>query len=131
VPLLDHALVEFAARVPADLKFKDGNMKHLIKTAFAEDLPPEVLHRRDKMGFPVPLREWFQGELRDMLNDTFRSSRARSRPFINSDAVLAAIDDVGRYSRKVWGLLSLELWHQLFHDRHAEYRARLRVPQAV
>jgi asparagine synthase (glutamine-hydrolysing) len=70
VPLLDHALVEFAASVPADLKFKDGNMKHLIKTAFAGDLPPDILHRRDKMGFPVPLREWFQGELRDMLNDT-------------------------------------------------------------
>ena len=131
VPLLDHPLVEFAASVPADVKFKDGDMKHLLKTAFAADLPPEIRHRRDKMGFPVPLREWFQSELRDMLNDTFRSSRARSRPFINSEAVLAAIDNVGRYSRKVWGLLSLELWHQQFHDRHAEYQARLDVPQAV
>ena len=112
VPLLDQALVEFVASVPADLKFKDGHMKHLLKTTFAEDLPAEILHRRDKMGFPVPLREWFQGELRELLNDTFRSSRARSRRFINTDAVLAAIDDVGRYSRKLWGLLSLELWYQ-------------------
>jgi asparagine synthase (glutamine-hydrolysing) len=106
-------------------------MKHLLKTTFAADLPQQILHRRDKMGFPVPLAEWFQGELREFLCDTFRSSRARSRPFINTEAVLSAIDDVGRYSRKIWGLLSLELWHQLFHDRHAEYRARLRMPQAV
>jgi asparagine synthase (glutamine-hydrolysing) len=128
VPFLDHPLVEFLASVPADVKFKDGHMKHLLKTAFIEDLPPDILHRRDKMGFPVPLQEWFRGELRELVNDIFRSSRARSRRFIKTDAVLAAIDDVGRYSRKIWGLLSIELWHQLFHDRHAEYRARLRVP---
>jgi asparagine synthase (glutamine-hydrolysing) len=84
------------------------------------------MERRDKMGFPVPLHEWFQGELRDMLNDTFRSSRARTRPFIDSQAVLAAIDNVDRFSRKIWGLLSLELWHQQFHDRHSAYQARLR-----
>jgi asparagine synthase (glutamine-hydrolysing) len=131
VPLLDHALVEFVAAVPADVKFKDGHMKHLLKTAFADDLPPEISQRRDKMGFPVPLQEWFQGELHEFLNDTFRSSRARSRRFIKTDAVLAAVDDVGRYSRKIWGLLSLELWHQLFHDRHAEYRARLREPETA
>ncbi len=123
VPLLDHPLIEFAATVPADLKFEGGNMKHLLKSTFARQLPKTVLGRRDKMGFPVPLKEWFHGELNDMINDLFRSDRARARPFINSDAVLANFDQAGRFSRKVWGLLSLELWHQCFHDDAARFRA--------
>jgi asparagine synthase (glutamine-hydrolysing) len=122
VPLLDHPLIEFAATVPADLKFEGGNMKHLLKSAFADTLPDDILHRRDKMGFPVPLKEWFAGELRDMAQDIFRTIKSRHRPYINADAVLANFDTVGRFSRKTWGLLSLELWHQRFHDRAAEYR---------
>jgi asparagine synthase (glutamine-hydrolysing) len=123
VPLLDHPLIEFAATVPADVKFEGGNMKHLLKTAFAGTLPDEILNRRDKMGFPVPLKEWFAGELRDLAQDTFRAIKSRHRPYINADAVLANFDSAGRFSRKTRGLLSLELWHQRFHDRAAEYRA--------
>ena len=55
-----------------------------------------------------------------MVQDMFRSQSARSRPFINSDAVLANFERAGRFSRKIWGLISLELWHQCFHDRAAE-----------
>ncbi len=124
VPLLDHPLIEFAATVPADVKFQGGNMKHLLKTAFADTLPAPVLNRRDKMGFPVPLKEWFAGELHDMAQDVFRTIKSRHRPYINADAVLANFESVGRFSRKTWGLLSLELWHQRFHDRAAEYRHR-------
>lgn len=123
VPLLDHRLIEFAATIPADVKFKGGNMKHLLRTTYADVLPAPLLSRRDKMGFPVPLKEWFAGELRDMIVDTFLAQKARHRPFFNSDAVLANFDKAGRFSRKTWGLLSLELWHQIFHDRAAEYRA--------
>ena len=63
VPLLDHPLVEFAATVPADVKFAGGETKHLLKRAFGGELPKPILNRRDKMGFPVPLKEWFAGEL--------------------------------------------------------------------
>lgn len=122
VPLLDHPLVEFAASVPADVKFAGGDTKHLLKKAFGSELPPEILNRRDKMGFPVPLKEWFSGELKDFVQDIFRSKAAHSRPFLNADAVLANFDRAGQFSRKTWGLLSLEIWHQTFHDRAAEIR---------
>ena len=56
---------------------------------FGGELPDAILNRRDKMGFPVPLKEWFAGELRDFVQDMFRSRAARSRPFMNADAVLA------------------------------------------
>src|SRR6185312_297129 len=58
VPLLDHSVVEFAATIPADIKFTGGQMKHFIKSTYAADLPEELMTRRDKMGFPVPLQEW-------------------------------------------------------------------------
>ena len=132
VPFLDHPLVEFAATLPADVKFEGGQTKHLLKKAFGDVLPTAVLDRRDKMGFPVPLKEWFTGELRDLIADVFHSTRARTRPFVNGNAVLANLDSASRYSRKIWGLLSLELWHQTFHDRASDFRAmvdRGTIPQ--
>lgn len=125
VPFLDHSIVEFAATVPADIKFAGGRMKHLIKTAFADVLPEEVLNRRDKMGFPVPLKEWFSGELRGMMLDLLASLRDRRLSYVNADAVLKNFDKAGKFSRRTWGLISLELWHQAFHDRAPEFRRML------
>src|SRR3954452_4099903 len=125
VPLLDEEVVEFAATIPADIKFKNGQMKHFIKETFEADLPVELRDRRDKMGFPVPLKEWFDGELRDYVLDTFAVQKSRVRPHFNTDAILANFDKTERFSRKVWGLLSLELWHQLFHDQAASYKRML------
>jgi len=97
----------------------------LLKQAFASTLPEPVLNRRDKMGFPVPLKEWFSADLKDFVQDMFRSEAARSRPFFHADAVLANFDKSDRFSRKTWGLMSLEIWHQLFHDRAAQIRAEV------
>ena len=127
VPLLDHPLVEFAATVPADVKFKGGNMKHMLKQVFAEEIPPEILNRRDKMGFPVPLKEWFAGDLKDFVRDTFQTMAGRHRPFINTDAVLKNLGSEAQFSRKTWGLLSLELWHQQFHDNASEWRRKIQT----
>lgn len=125
VPLLDHPLVEFAATVPADVKFKGGNMKHMLKQVFSEEIPSEILNRRDKMGFPVPLKEWFAGDLKDYVADTFQTMAGRHRPFINTDAVLKNLGSEAQFSRKTWGLLSLELWHQQFHDKASEWRRKI------
>jgi asparagine synthase (glutamine-hydrolysing) len=131
VPFLDHPLVEFAATAPADVKFRDGHMKHLLRTAFTDVLPERIVNRRDKMGFPVPLKEWFSGPLRDWLADTLHGGKARNRDFVNVEAVLANFEQAGRFSRKVWGLLSLELWQQTFHDRAGHYRGLLdRAPES-
>lgn len=128
VPLLDHPLVEFAATVPADVKFEGGHMKRLLKQAFGGGLPSEIVNRRDKMGFPVPLKEWFAGPLRNDVVEIFQNVKEKHRPFINADMVLQNFDRAGQFSRKTWGLLSLELWHQTFHDRALEFRAMLDAP---
>jgi asparagine synthase (glutamine-hydrolysing) len=126
VPLLDHPLIEFAATVPADIKFEGGQLKHLLKTAFSGKLPPEILNRRDKMGFPVPLKEWFASELNDFVLETVANMKAKNREFVNTDAVLKNFGESGQFSRKTWALLSLELWQQEFHDKADDYRALLK-----
>lgn len=123
VPLLDKRLVEFAATIPANVKFKNGNLKYLIKSCFANTLPKKLVERRGKMGFPVPLKEWFSDELHDMVQDIFHSSKAKNREFINHEAVLKNFTKGGKFSRKTWGLLSLELWHQQFHDKATDYQS--------
>ncbi len=122
VPILNHHLVEFVATAPADVKFKGGQQKRMLKKAYSKMLPDKLLHRRDKMGFPVPLREWFDGPLSNMLKDVFNSSNAQNRAFMNSDKVLEGVQTESRFSRKTWGLLSLELWHQQFHDKTHKWR---------
>jgi asparagine synthase (glutamine-hydrolysing) len=131
VPLLDSRVVEFAATIPADIKFKDGQLKHFLRSTFEKDVPQELAHRRDKMGFPVPLKEWFSSELQDFVRDVFANQNARHRPYFNSSAILSNFDKVERFSRKIWALLSLELWHQIFHDRAAQYQLMIQDCEPV
>ena len=86
-----------------------------------EKIPPEILHRRDKMGFPVPLKEWFEGPLREFVYDIFLSQKAKTRGFYNPNKVLENLENSSQFSRKIWGLLSLEIWHQQFHDMEIKF----------
>jgi asparagine synthase (glutamine-hydrolysing) len=118
VPFIDTEVVEFAATLPADVKFKQGNLKHALKEAMRDVLPAEIVNRRDKMGFPVPLGEWINGELRDFVLDVFSGENARSRPYLAEGFdVRNLIEGEGAFSRNLWGLFSLELWQQAYHDR--------------
>ncbi len=122
VPFLDHPLVEFAATVPADVKFKDGELKRLLKHVFAPKLPAAINNRKDKMGFPVPLTLWLRqkGPAAEFVRDVFSSRAARERAYlarpVDLDKVLSG---QSVYSRNLWALLSLELWHQQFIDAGA------------
>ena len=82
-------VVEFAATIPADIKFKGGQMKHFLKSTFADDLPRELMERRDKMGFPVPFKEWFSGELGISSATSSRRRGTAGGEFFNSNAILA------------------------------------------
>jgi asparagine synthase (glutamine-hydrolysing) len=123
VPLLDHPLVELAATIPSNVKFRNGELKHLMKASFRQDLPEEVWQRKDKMGFPVPLSNWVQGELKEFVEDIFHSDSARNREYLSPDFDIKTImEQEGKFTRKVWGLLSLELWQQEFHDKAHQYK---------
>ena len=125
VPFLDRELVEFAATVPASVKFKDGNMKYLLRTALNRYVPDEVMNRKDKMGFPTPFALWAKGEAKDFICDTLSSTKARQRQFIDNGKVMSKIETENAFARNLWGFFCLELWQQRFHDRAAEYRSML------
>jgi asparagine synthase (glutamine-hydrolysing) len=124
-PLLDHRLIEFAQTIPASLKLRGPETKYILKRAAAGLIPEEIINR-PKQGFDVPIRRWFNHELREMLNDTLNDSRARERGDFNHRAVLAILDEHRRgvrdNSRQLWGLLTLELWRRSFIDRRPEAR---------
>ncbi len=116
VPLLDHRLIEFVAALPPRLKFRGGELKYLFKRATGDLLPADVLQRKDKMGFPVPLQAWVRGGAREFVCDTLLSTRARNRGVFDVAAVEQLVDREHAFGRRAWGLLSLELWFQTFID---------------
>ena len=122
VPMLDHRLVELAATIPSNIKFQNGELKRLLRVAFADRLPRTIVERKDKMGFPVPLQPWIRsgGVVREFVLDVFRSRKALQRPYLAPGFdVETLMDREGPFSRNIWALLSLELWQQQFHDRAA------------
>jgi len=60
--------------------------------------------------------------LRDLFFDTIASMESKARPGLNPDVIRKNFEVTGKFSRKTWALMSLELWYQQFHDRAAEYR---------
>jgi asparagine synthase (glutamine-hydrolysing) len=123
VPLLDHPIVELAATIPADIKFRDGKMKHILREVVAPFLPDSIFNRQDKMGFPTPLSEWLASDARDFVRDIFSSQKAVNRDLVDNRQVLNGMDNEPRYGRKIWGLLCLEIWQQEFHDQQAKYQS--------
>ncbi|KTD61992.1 asparagine synthase (glutamine-hydrolyzing) [Legionella spiritensis] len=122
VPFLYYPLIEFAATVPANVKFADGRMKHMLKQTFANLLPTQIVNRKDKMGFPVPLNEWIRGDLKEFVYDILHTGLARKDSFIDYRRIIDTIEDTGKFSRKVWGFLCYEMWQQVFHDQAQHYR---------
>ncbi len=122
VPLLDNEVVEFAARIPASLKIRDGRRKHILKEAAKGVLPREILERR-KQGFGVPLSVWFRGDLRSLFSDVLLSATARQRGYFDDAFVERLVREhvSGRrdHTLRLWGLVVFELWHRAYLDSAA------------
>jgi asparagine synthase (glutamine-hydrolysing) len=119
VPFLDHELVEWAFSLPADLKFKDGEGKLLVKRALESRLPAEILYR-PKAGFNLPLGKWLRTGLREMVGDLLSPATVARRGYFRPEIVSAMVDrhmkggdDVGN---RLFVLLMLELWHRQVLD---------------
>lgn len=117
VPLLDRRIVELIASMPPALKFKGAEMKYIFKKATEDLIPPLILQRKDKMGFPVPLHLWARNKLRDFFGDVLLSPACRSRGLFNTARVEELIGREEAFGRRLWGLLALELWFREFIDK--------------
>ena len=117
LPFLDHRLVETGLAIPADKRFAHGKPKHILRQAVAGLVPRKVLKRRDKMGFPVPIFEWFKGELKPFVHEVLLGHTTRQRGFFDIAAVERLLKAERPYNRAIWGLLSLEMWFRRCYDR--------------
>ena len=117
VPLLDHAFVEFMAAIPSALKLRGDRGKYLFKQAVRPALGDDVVDR-PKMGFSVPLGDWFRGPLRELVEDTVFAPDAFIRTILDADAVrrLWRGHQAGLRSATptLWAVLMLEQWGRNF-----------------
>ena len=111
-PFMDHELVQFAAGLTTDQLLK-GGPKRMLREAFADDLPAWVFKRK-KMGFAVPIGDWFRGPLRAMLEDTLFAGNAFGRDHFDMTVVRRLVDEHQSkrvdHSQRLYALLMLELW---------------------
>ncbi|WP_206460023.1 asparagine synthase (glutamine-hydrolyzing) [Anaerovorax sp. IOR16] len=125
VPFLDRKLVEFAATIPANIKFKNGTMKYMLRESLRKYVPESVMNRTDKMGFPTPFNLYVKNEAHDFVMDIFTSEKAKNRELVNNHLVIDKIVNEGQFGRNIWGMFCLELWQRNFHDKHTKYKELL------
>jgi asparagine synthase (glutamine-hydrolysing) len=112
-PFLDPRIVDFANRLPANFMLRGSKSKYVLRRMMKHKLPPEVL-RRPKIGFDIPIHEWFRGVLRPLLLDTLSQEAVSASKLFHWPAVehlirehLARRANLGYH---LWGLMVLLIW---------------------
>lgn len=108
VPFLDHEFVRFAMGIPQAIKFRDGELKHLLKRAVRNVIPDAIIDRR-KQGFGVPVAEWFLRELGPVVRDSLQRF-VIEQPYFDTAYVDRLLQ--GNNATLSWFLLNFALWHR-------------------
>ncbi len=111
-PLLDQKMIELAAKIPFNLKIKNGETKYILKKAFEKIVPKENLYR-PKIGFGIPLSKWFSGTLNGYAKNILLSKKSRLKDMFDMDYVKRLVEDNNKnedFGPRLWALMSLELW---------------------
>lgn len=112
-PLLDHHLVQLAAKIPPRLKLKGREGKYILKKIAAPLLPTSIVYRK-KMGFSMPVPEWLRGELRHRVEETLFGAAAGSRGLFNQKYVRRLWKEhcagLANHAQPLWALFMFELW---------------------
>jgi len=110
-PLMDHPLVEWLASLPSSFKVHGGEGKYLLKKAMEPHLPHEVMYR-PKMGFAVPLAQWFRGPLRQRVRDAILGASLADTGLFNDRQLKHLVDahqsGLRDYSTPLWTLLMFD-----------------------
>ena len=114
-PLLDHRLVEYAAKIPPELRQHQGKQKLILRRAIAQLIPPETFERK-KMGFAIPIAEWFRTALKDSTESLFFGGDA--------SGILARFEarriwwehqkGLTNHGTQLWNAMMFELWYRRF-----------------
>ena len=119
-PLLDYKVVEFSNRLPEEFKLRGSTHKYMLKRAFGHLLPPDVL-KRGKVGFGIPVGEWFRSSLKDMAYDLLLSPTFANRAIFKKEAIRKMLDEHvatrNDHGKRIWALVMLEFWFQTYIDQ--------------
>ena len=120
VPFLNRQMIEFAARMPPEMKLRGFKRKYILKRALETLLPHDVVWRK-KAGFGAPIRAWLRGALSPLVGELLSDEVVRNRGLFRPEQVKRLIDQnlSGRedYNLQVFQLLTLELWQRQFIDK--------------
>jgi asparagine synthase (glutamine-hydrolysing) len=113
-PFLDHRVIEWAAQLPMEYKYNNGNKKFIIKEIVHKYIPKEMMDR-PKMGFGIPISKWLQNELKPFVEQYFDEAFIQNQNIFNNDIVqnIKKSFYLGKIERaeKIWYLLMFQMWY--------------------
>ena len=134
VPFLDHPFVEFACSVPPGMKIRNGTRKYIFKKAVEDLLPHDIVYRK-KMGFPTPLRTWLLEDRAAPLYAMLRAPHGLIAEYLDMNEVGALLtrhqSGIEDATDRIWRLLNLQLWGDVFLSRKRDRWADGLMTQAV
>jgi asparagine synthase (glutamine-hydrolysing) len=114
-PLLDHHIIEWAARLPDHYKYKNGEKKYILKKIVYDYLPEKMMNR-PKMGFAIPIATWLQHDLRELVEEYLQEKEIKEQGIFNWNSVhQLKIDFFGgkkELDMKLWYLLTFQMWYE-------------------
>jgi len=114
-PFLDQTIIEWSARLPNEYKYHSGNKKYILKQIVHKHIPREMMERK-KMGFGIPVEQWLQHELKDLVNEYLSDSYLGKHNFFNAGHVQNLVRSFykGRTDLylKIWHLLMFQMWYE-------------------
>jgi len=117
VPFLDHELAGFVSRLPDRCRVNGLTTKWVLRRAAASLIPGAILER-PKVGFRVPVNRWFQGPMREFVQDHLRGPRSHTRAYYDPAVLDRTLDEHVRgrqnHEKLIWALLNLEIWHRQY-----------------
>ena len=118
MPFMDHELAAFVSSLPDHMRVRGRTTKWILREAMKRMLPAEILER-PKVGFRVPVNEWFRGPMKSYLYDHLTGPGSRTAGYFNRPALDKILSDHvnGRqnHEKLLWCLLNLEIWHREYN----------------
>ncbi|MGZ5045874.1 MAG: asparagine synthase (glutamine-hydrolyzing) [Usitatibacter sp.] len=117
VPFLDHELAGYVSSLPDNCRVKGMKTKWILRQAGRSLIPGAILDR-PKVGFRVPVNEWFQGPLKGYIHDHLRGPNSKTRAYYDTQVLDRMVDDhvdgKQNHEKLLWALLNLEIWHRQY-----------------
>ena len=117
MPFMDHELAELVSAMPDIMRVRNRTTKWILREAMKPIIPVEILNR-PKVGFRVPVNEWFQSSMRDWLYDHLTASNSITSVYYRREALGRILSDHARgrhnHEKLLWSLLNLEIWHRKY-----------------